>query len=995
MDDVVVRMTLDPSGLDAGMARAESSVQAGSDQAAAGFQQIGGMFEAATAQANQFALALTGNNEVLAGTVGLAGDGADALGRYSAAANDGNINSMASAIAGLNEMMAKIGESIQQVSKALEAQSSGFLHFASSIAGIVVGGKAAFDVFDRLGQPKPILPGAATELGALRQGLVDARLAATPAFTAISAGAGDMAAGAMARLTTGMGGVASALSAAIGPAVGLSVALAPLVLIAGAIYIAFKSIETISEIVFNGALAGGALQSSADRLSKAAHEAAGFADKLGQAQPQAQALAEVLGLAGVKTDQYISGTETLRTAVADNESQFKAMGIQTRDASGALLDQSAIAANTAEYLKTLADDGSRAWAMNELGVKSLDELNAVAAGTPEKIADMNKMLGEYRALIGQDAVEATERYDAALRAYKQESDLTWRGVKNMIDQAVMPAFTDLLEWFRGGMPVMAEITHSVMTRVMNGWYSLVLTVIAAKERILAVVDAIRPAMASIAAAWNAAINGDFRGAMDYLVNAKNAAGNRMEVANERISAKEKEFAARMSSYATAGKTGLDPNKAGRNTGNRVSKDAAGDSGGDASPKQESRMQQYEAELAERKAAYMKQHDMYEMSKRDEKQYWDDLLAKTDTGAKEYNALRKKAAELELQVLKQNAENKRGLTKQQIESERDASMGLLDIDREIAQQRYDSGQISHAQLLEQQMQFENRRYEIAKQAQERQIELFNKDPNANPVERQKLLDQLEALERAHSAQVLQVQGKMAAEQHKVADNFLDSAGRAFETNLGQMLEGTLSWKKALENVYKSLYQAFTQEVIVKPLMQMALRYIRESALYQMIAGAQVATQGLASDQVTAKKISEAGTVVSANAAEGASGGAAAMAAIPYVGPVLAVAAFAMLMSQIMSANGVVKSASGGYDIPAGLNPMTQLHEQEMVLPARYANVIRDMAAGGGESSVAGGGESHVHIHVTAMDHHDVKRALLSGGALHKALKELNRRNVSFT
>lgn len=995
MDDVVVKMTLDPSGLDAGMARAESSVQAGSDRTAAGFQQIGGMFEAATTQANQFALALTGNNEVLAGTVGLAGDGADALGRYSAAANDGNINSMAAAIASLNEMMAKIGESIQQVSKALEAQSSGFLHFASSVAGIVVGGKAAFDVFDRLGQPKPILPGAVTELGALRQGLVDARLAATPTFSAISAGAGDMAVGAMARLSAGVGAVASGLAAAIAPAVGLAVALAPLAITVGAIYLAFKTVETIAGMVFNGALAGGAIQGSADRLSKAAHEAAGFADKLGQAQPQAQALAEVLAQAGVKTDQYISGTETLRTAVAENESQFKAMGIQTRDASGALLDQSAIAANTAEYLKTLADDGSRAWAMNELGVKSLDELNAVAAGTPEKIAGMNKMLGEYRVLIGQDAVEATERYDSALRAYKAESDMTWRGVKNMIDQAVMPAFTDLLEWFRGGMPILAEITHSVMTRVMEGWYKLVLTVIAAKERIMAVVDAIRPAMASIAAAWNAAINGDFRGAMDYLVNAKNAAGNRMEVANGRIAAKEKEFAARMSSYATAGTTGIDPGKLGKNTGKRTSKDSADGSGSDSAPKQESRMQQYEAELAERKAAYMKQHDMYEMSKRDEKQYWDDLLAKTDEGAKEYNALRKKAAELELQVLKQDAENKRGLTKQQIEAERDASMGLLDIDREIAQQRYDSGQTSQAQLLEQQMQFENRRFEIARQAQERQIELFNKDPNANPVERQKMLDQMQALERGHAAQVIQLQGKLAMDKKKLADNFLDGAGRAFESNLGQMLEGTLSWKKALENVYKSLFQTFLQEMIVKPLVQMGIRYIKESQLYALLTGTQIQQQQLASATVAETKAGEATAVVSSNAAEGASGAAAAMASIPWVGPVLAVAAFASMMSMIMSASGSIKSASGGYDIPAGLNPMTQLHEQEMVLPARYANVIRDMAAGGGDSVQQAQPVQQVVINVTAMDSRDVTRSLLSGGALHKALKELNRRNVSLS
>ena len=46
-----------------------------------------------------------------------------------------------------------------------------------------------------------------------------------------------------------------------------------------------------------------------------------------------------------------------------------------------------------------------------------------------------------------------------------------------------------------------------------------------------------------------------------------------------------------------------------------------------------------------------------------------------------------------------------------------------------------------------------------------------------------------------------------------------------------------------------------------------------------------------------------------------------------------------------------SSAGGFDIPAGVNPVTQLHEKEMVLPAQYADVIRGLANNGGAS---GGG-----------------------------------------
>ncbi len=47
---------------------------------------------------------------------------------------------------------------------------------------------------------------------------------------------------------------------------------------------------------------------------------------------------------------------------------------------------------------------------------------------------------------------------------------------------------------------------------------------------------------------------------------------------------------------------------------------------------------------------------------------------------------------------------------------------------------------------------------------------------------------------------------------------------------------------------------------------------------------------------------------------------------------------------------IASAEGGYDIPSGTNPVTQLHEREMVLPRQQADVIRGLASNGG----SGGG-----------------------------------------
>lgn len=81
---------------------------------------------------------------------------------------------------------------------------------------------------------------------------------------------------------------------------------------------------------------------------------------------------------------------------------------------------------------------------------------------------------------------------------------------------------------------------------------------------------------------------------------------------------------------------------------------------------------------------------------------------------------------------------------------------------------------------------------------------------------------------------------------------------------------------------------------------------------------------------------------------------ALAGISYIGPALGVAAAASAvafgMSQVsaISSQQFTPSAEGGFDIPAGVNPVTQLHEKEMVLPKAQAEVIRDLAKGGGAS-----------------------------------------------
>jgi hypothetical protein len=83
---------------------------------------------------------------------------------------------------------------------------------------------------------------------------------------------------------------------------------------------------------------------------------------------------------------------------------------------------------------------------------------------------------------------------------------------------------------------------------------------------------------------------------------------------------------------------------------------------------------------------------------------------------------------------------------------------------------------------------------------------------------------------------------------------------------------------------------------------------------------------------------------------------------------------------------IPSAAGGWDIPR--DTLAMVHEKEMILPAKHADVIRSLSDGG--SGGAAGGQTHLHVNVAAMDGASVRRVLLDNtDAVAAALKKASR------
>ena len=96
-------------------------------------------------------------------------------------------------------------------------------------------------------------------------------------------------------------------------------------------------------------------------------------------------------------------------------------------------------------------------------------------------------------------------------------------------------------------------------------------------------------------------------------------------------------------------------------------------------------------------------------------------------------------------------------------------------------------------------------------------------------------------------------------------------------------------------------------------------------------------------------------VESKAVVAGSGAAASQASIPYIGPVLAIAAMAAMLGAVRANKGSIPSAFSGWEVPR--DTLAMVHEQEMILPASISQPLKAQLADGG----MGGGGGTVHIH----------------------------------
>lgn len=292
----------------------------------------------------------------------------------------------------------------------------------------------------------------------------------------------------------------------------------------------------------------------------------------------------------------------------------------------------------------------------------------------------------------------------------------------------------------------------------------------------------------------------------------------------------------------------------------------------------------------------------------------------------------------------------------------ARLAVVDQAQAQARNEVDLGTMTKAELLAQEAQFEQQRNEIKVQALQERLAVMANDPDASPVAKAQILAAIEELERQHQENM----GEIARGQALESSNHTRAALDGIEQNMAGSLQRLMVMQTGFAGFMRSLWQG-TMSAITGEIAKFAAHWIMEK-VRMMVFGKTAA-------------VSEIATL----SARAGAGGVASWAAAPW--PInMGAPAFGAAMSAAAMAYAPMASAAGGYDIPAGLNPITQLHAREMVLPAKHADVIRGLAGGDG----GGVPEVHIHNHISAMDGQDVRRVLLANsGAVADSVKQAMR------
>ncbi|WP_436462745.1 phage tail protein [Acinetobacter seifertii] len=348
---------------------------------------------------------------------------------------------------------------------------------------------------------------------------------------------------------------------------------------------------------------------------------------------------------------------------------------------------------------------------------------------------------------------------------------------------------------------------------------------------------------------------------------------------------------------------------------------------------------------------------------------------------------------------------------QIDNFQQQAQRLYEIEAARIQAEFDAKKISNVRKVQLEKQLEDQLREIKRQGLEERLALENEQTNISGKQgnQNQIMNKMSDLDTDQKVADTKSMGLISDAEMKDFEakfgGFTSRLSNLWEQGIQSLMNGTLTWSNATKAVLADMgafaLQSATKELqgwlriqaikLARKLGFVGAETAAEASGQAAQTGATIAGEATRTGVTAAGglarlglKAAEAIKGIMMSAWEAMAGAFKAMVAIPYVGPILAVGAGAAAFGLVAGLAGKIKSARGGYDIPSGVNPVTQLHEDEMVLPSQHANTIREMGkalrsgASFGAAAVAEGRGAGPTINISAIDAKSIQRLFKSNG-----------------
>lgn len=600
---------------------------------------------------------------------------------------------------------------------------------------------------------------------------------------------------------------------------------------------------------------------------------------------------------------------------------FNAMGISVRDAQGEVKKADQVMMEVADRFATYRDGAEKAALAsdlfgNKMGTSLVPFLSQGSAG----IRELQQEASDLGVVFGGDVVEAAAAVNDSL---------------DLLGSLVTGVSTNIMASF---LPALAETVMQFVaaTQASEGFLDGLRLLLGQssgdwdkpRERIQALGEELQKQRDQL----KTFEFGQWEGQEDYVEHTK-----------ERITSLEREIDM-LTRYADARENTFSRLKP-QEPDNRQSAPVvqSGSSGNEASSS--SRVSGWQLELAAMRELYETENDLRSMSLNKELEYWMSKRRQSDLSAKEEIALDQKISQTHVAIQKEKLETDKKLTQEAVEERKRVELAGVEQRRILFDLELEYGNISKQDRIRLEQQLQNEIYEIKKQALLDSQVLNQEDLLSQEQHKNALLE----LERQHELEKAKLQLKSGSENTS-GDNYFEALEGDFQNFGTNLLTSTDTIYSQINALARNAGNSMVKELVVKPMAQWLASQLKKMAMMAGFFGQERAMNAAASSDSIAKTASTALAGISAKGAEAAAGAASSQASIPYIGPILAAAAAASTLAMVLGFRSQVKSARGGYDIPSGVNPLTQLHEEEMVLPKEQANAVRDMASGGSSQTV---------------------------------------------